>query len=164
MASVEAGHVSVWRIAKHTREFAADDINGGGAAAVGGRWNSEGKHVVYAATSVSLCVLETLAHLGDDIHCRNRFLVAIDIPARLWTERQTLSAQDLPKTWLAEPAGMDTVRLGDHWLTHANELLLLVPSVIVPEEFNLLINPGHKHARQIKARVVRPFIYDPRLA
>lgn len=109
-------------------------------------------------------MLETLAHLGDDIHCRNRFLVAIDIPAKLWTERQTLSAQDLPQTWLAEPAGMDTVRLGDHWLTHANELLLLVPSVIVPEEFNLLINPGHKHARQIKARVVRPFIYDPRLA
>lgn len=41
MASVEAGQVSVWRIAKHTREFAADDINGGGAAAVGGRWALE---------------------------------------------------------------------------------------------------------------------------
>ena len=70
MASVEAGQVSVWRIAKHTREFAADDINGGGAAAVGGRWNSEGKHVVYAATSVSLCVLETLAHLDLNIQQR----------------------------------------------------------------------------------------------
>jgi len=164
MASGEAGQITAWRIAKHTREFAAYDISGGGAAAVGGRWNSEGKHVVYAATSVSLCVLETLAHLGDDIHCRNRFLVAIDIPAGLWSKRKTLTTQDLPTTWLAEPAGMDTVRLGDHWLTQANELLLLVPSVIVPEEFNLLINPGHKLAKQITARVVRPFVYDPRLA
>jgi RES domain-containing protein len=164
MASAEAAPVTVWRIAKHTREFAAEELSGGGAAAVGGRWNSEGKQVVYAATSISLCVLETLAHLGDDVHCRNRFLVAIDIPARLWEKRSLLSAEDLPVTWLAEPAGMDTVRLGDQWLTQANELLLLVPSVIVPEEFNLMINPSQKNASQIKARVVRPFVYDPRLA
>lgn len=59
---------------------------------------------------------------------------------------------------------METVNLGNEWLQKGDGLLLLVPSVIVHEEFNVLINPKHKDADKIKARVVRPFVYDPRLA
>jgi RES domain-containing protein len=154
---------TLWRIAKHTRDFAADDLTGGGAATTGGRWNSEGAPVVYASSSISLCTLETLAHLGDDINCRNRFLVAIDIPTQLWKKRKLLAAENLPVTWMAEPPGMDSIQLADRWLKHGGELLLLVPSVIVHEEFNVLINPKHKDAHLITAKVVRPFIYDPRL-
>lgn len=156
--------VTVWRIAKHTRDFKADDLSGGGAAAVGGRWNGVGNHVVYAGTSISLCTLETLAHIGDDIASRNRFLVAIDIPHKLWESRKILDHRELPVTWIAEPPGMDTVELGNNWLQQGGELLLMVPSVIVHEEFNVLINPKHKDADKIKARVVRPYVYDPRLA
>jgi RES domain-containing protein len=156
--------VTVWRIAKHTRDFRADDLSGGGTAAFGGRWNGVGEHVVYASTSISLSTLETLAHIGDDIACRNRFLVAIEIPRKLWEARKVLRPEDLPETWLAEPSGMDTVNLGNDWLQKGGELLLLVPSIIVHEEFNVLINPNHKDADKIKARVVRPFVYDPRLA
>ncbi len=83
MTSSSSTHITVWRIAKQTKDFKADDLSGGGAASVGGRWNSEGNHVVYAGTSVSLCALETLEHIGDDIASRNRFLVAIEIPAKL---------------------------------------------------------------------------------
>lgn len=164
MATGGAGSVTVWRIAKHTRDFRADDLSGGGAAATGGRWNGVGNHVVYAGTSISLCALETLAHLGDDIACRNRFLVAIEIPHKLWGTRKVMRPQDLPVTWLAEPSGMDTVNLGNDWLQNGSELLLMVPSVIVHEEFNVLINPKHKDAEKIKALVVRPYVYDPRLA
>ena len=154
---------TLWRIAKHTRDFAADDLTGGGAATTGGRWNSEGSPVVYASSSISLCTLETLAHVGDDINCRNRFLVAIDIPTQLWKKRKFLAAENLTVTWMAEPPGMDSIQLADRWLKHGGELLLLVPSVIVHEEFNVLINPKHKDAHLITAKVVRPFIYDPRL-
>ena len=154
---------TVWRIAKETKDFRADDLSGAGAAAVGGRWNSAGNHVVYAASSISLCTLETLAHIGDDVACRNRFLIAIDIPAKLMAGCKTLKASDLPVTWIAEPPGMASVKIGDEWLERSKELCLWVPSVIVPEEVNLLINPKHKDADQLKARVVRPFLYDPRL-
>lgn len=162
MAKV-TGTTTVWRIAKHTRDFRADDLSGGGAAAVGGRWNSIGNPVVYAGSSISLCTLETLAHIGDEIACRNRFLVAIEIPSKLWDERKIVSPANLDPTWVAEPPGMDTVRFGDDWLKSSDELLLCVPSVIVPEEFNVLINPKHKDAPKIKATVVRPYVYDPRL-
>ena len=131
---------------------------------MGARWNGVGNHVVYAGTSISLCTLETLAHIGDDIACRNRFLVAIDIPHQLWERRTVMMPQDLPVTWVAEPPGMDTVKLGNDWLQSGNDLLLLVPSVIVHEEFNVLINPKHKDADKIQARVVRPYVYDPRFA
>lgn len=163
MTSSSSTHTTVWRIAKQTKDFKADDLSGGGAASVGGRWNSEGNHVVYAGTSVSLCTLETLAHIGDDIASRNRFLVAIEIPAKLMVNCKTLNPTDLPVTWVAEPPGMDTMEIGDKWLKSGETLLLLVPSVIVPEEFNVLINPKHKDAHHIKAKVVRPYIYDPRL-
>jgi RES domain-containing protein len=154
---------TLWRIAKHTRDFAADDLSGGGAAAVGGRWNGEGFPVVYASTSISLCTLETLSHMGDDIACRNRFLVVIEIPEKLWVKRKVWRSADLPLTWVAEPPGMETVKLGNAWLKNQDSLLLLVPSVIIHEEFNVLINPLHKDANQLKASVVRPFVYDPRL-
>lgn len=163
MPSNSTTHTTVWRIAKQTKDFKADDLSGGGAAAVGGRWNSEGNHVVYAGTSVSLCTLETLAHIGDDIASRNRFLVAIEIPMKLMANCKVLKPIDLPVTWVTEPPGMDTMKIGDEWLKRGEELLLLVPSVIVPEEFNVLINPKHKDAHHIRAKVVRPYIYDPRL-
>lgn len=163
MSSSSIAHTTLWRIAKHTKDFKADDLSGGGAAAVGGRWNSVGNHVVYAATSIALCALETLAHIGDDIASRNRFLVAIEIPAKLMANCKVLQPTDLPVTWVAEPPGMDTMKIGDEWLKGGHELLLMVPSVIVPEEYNVLINPKHKDAHRIKARVVRPYIYDPRL-
>ena len=163
MSSSLHPYIILWRIAKDTRDFTSTDLTGGGAAITGGRWNSEGNHVVYASTSISLCTLETLAHLGDDIACRNRFLVSIEIPGNLWKNREIRTPKQLPPTWVAEPPGLGSTQVGDAWLKAGNGLLLLVPSVIVPEEFNVLINPKHKGAELIKAKVVRQYIYDFRL-
>lgn len=154
---------SVWRIAKHTKDYRADDLSGGGAAFSGGRWNSEGSAVVYAGTSIALCALETLAHMGVDIHCKNRFLIRIDIPAYVWRKRKVLTPDKLPIAWLAEPAAMDSIKVGDNWLTACSEAVLLVPSVIVHEEFNALINPLHPDANKIRAEITRQYVYDPRL-
>ncbi len=155
--------VSVWRIAKHTAQFAAADLSGEGAKFTGGRWNSKASAVVYSASSIALATLETLAHLGDNIAARNRFLVQIDIPAKVWAQREMIEAAALDPTWLAEPPGSTSISIGDTWLASASAPLLLVPSIIVPEECNVLINPLHPLSKEIKAKVARQFIYDPRL-
>ena len=155
--------LKLWRIAKHTADYEATDLSGGGAKLTGGRWNSKGVPVVYASTTIALATLETLAHLGDNIAIRNIFLVQIKIPVSLWKNREIIAATDLPPTWIAEPPGSTTIEFGNEWLKGTSATLLLVPSVIVPEEYNVLINPVHRGIRQITSSVLRQYIYDPRL-
>lgn len=158
-----SGDVVLWRIAKDTPDYKASDLSGGGAKAMGGRWNSKGLPVVYAASTIALATLETLAHLGDNIAIRNAFLVRIVVPKSLWAARQTIDAASLPLTWVAEPPGAASIGCGDAWLRANTGALMLVPSIIVPEEYNVLINPGHPSAARITAAVTRQYIYDPRL-
>jgi len=154
---------SVWRIAKDTQDYRAIDLTGAGAKKVGGRWNSKGRPVVYASATIALATLETLAHLGERIAIRNAFLVRIAIPEAVWDKREYVTSADLDPTWAAEPPGTATTSFGDAWIDGGSSALLLVPSVIVPEESNVLINPAHPDAKKITAQVERQYIYDPRL-
>ena len=153
----------LWRIAKETPDYPADDLGGGGPKAVGGRWNRKGTAAVYASTSIALATLETLAHLGGNISIRNAFLVRIHVPPALWAQRRIVSIASLPPAWLAEPPGAASVDFGDAWLRAQAHLLLLVPSIIVPEEYNVVINPAHPSAARLSAIVARQHVYDPRL-
>lgn len=153
---------SLWRIAKHTPEYRADDLSGGGAKLTGGRWNSKGHALIYASTTIALATLEPLAHLGDNIAIRNAFIIRIDVPASVWNRREYITPDDLEPTWVAEPPGSTTIYFGDGWISSLSAALLMVPSVIVPEECNVLINPAHADARKIKSTVMRQFVYDPR--
>jgi RES domain-containing protein len=159
MASSE---VILYRISKHTAQYQATDLSGGGAKLTGGRWNRKGTAVVYAASTIALATLEMLAHLGDNIAIRNAFLVSVHIPASVWKRREKIAADDLDATWLAEPPGSTSIDFGDDWLRKKSAPLLLVPSVIIPEEYNILINPAHPLADQVTAVVSRQFMYDPR--
>jgi RES domain-containing protein len=154
--------VVLWRIAQETREYRADDITGLGAAKTGGRWNSIGKRVVYSSRSVALAYLETLAHVGRQTP-RNRFLIRVLVPDNVWDKALWAKERALPKTWRAEPAGIGSVQFGDKWLTGGKSALLCLPSVIVPEDTNVLINPEHEDAALIQARVQRQLLYDARL-
>lgn len=154
--------VALWRIAQETRDYRADDLSGGGAAKTGGRWNSVGQFVVYTSRSVALAYLETLAHLGREAP-RNRFLVRVTVPEKVWKRARWAKEKDLPKTWRAEPAGLGSVQFGDQWLAGGQSALLCLPSVIVPEDTNVLINPNHEDAALIKAKIERHLLYDTRL-
>lgn len=154
----------LWRIATDAREYEAHDLSGKGAEKTGGRWNRPGRAVVYTATTVSLACLETVVHLNADDLPLNRFLVRIEVPGDVWDARQTLAAADLPGGWSAIPEGKVSLDIGSQWLQGAASVLLAVPSVIVPEELNVLINPAHPHAARIAAAKVRPWFYDNRLA
>ena len=152
-----------WRIAKETAKYSADDMSGGGAAASGGRWNHKGYALVYASSSIALACLETLAHLGTGIAGRNRYLIELTVPERAWKARHTQSLATLSPQWSAEPPGIYSMTLGTEWVQKGASAVLAVPSVIIPEEINVLINPNHRDAKKVTVRVVRQFVYDPRL-
>lgn len=153
----------LWRIAKHTSLYKATDLTGGGAKTTGGRWNSKGVSVVYTSTTIALATLETMAHLGD-INIRNAFLAKVAVPQAVWDLREYVEANDFDPTWLAEPPGSTSINYGDDWLRGLTAPLLMVPSAIIPEEYNVLVNPVHPLSRKITSTVLRQYIYDPRFA
>lgn len=153
----------IWRIASDTPDWEAHNLSGRGAELLGGRWNRPGTPVVYCAGSIALAALETAVHVEADDLPLNRFLVSVSIPDALWKARMVHTAQSLPVGWTARPAGKVSLDLGDAWLAASSTALLQVPSVIVPEEFNVLINPQHPGAAQIKAVKVRAWRLDERV-
>jgi len=152
--------VKLWRIAAETRTYPATDLSGIGAASHPGRWNDQGEPVVYCATSMALAVLETVAHLDDAGFPQNRFLVEIDVPQDVWSKCEQVEITALPPAWNAIPAGQASVKFGSAWLLSRRSPILLVPSVIVPDEACALINPSHPLASQLTARAIRRFDYS----
>jgi len=156
--------VSLWRIASDTPDWTAEDLEGKGAAADGARWNHPGERVLYAATSISLAAWETRAHMGRAGAALpwNRFLVLLQVPDEVWEARIELP-RPWPVGWNAIPEGRASRALGSAWLASAASALLAVPSVIVEEECNVLVNPAHPDARRLFAAKTRRFLYDPRV-
>jgi len=152
--------VKLWRIAAETRKYAATDLSGAGAATRPGRWNDDKEPVIYCAPTIALAVLETAAHVDDTGLPLNKFIVEIDVPDDVWASRETLKVATLPPTWAAIPAGRASVVIGSEWLSSLRSAILMVPSVIVPEESAALINPRHGDAAVITASVLRLFEYD----
>lgn len=149
----------LWRIAAETRKHRADDLAGAGAARHPGRWNDEGQPALYTAPTIAMAVLETAAHIDDGGLPLNRYLVRVEVPDHVWAAREVLDVSRLPVTWSAIPAGRASVRSGADWLRGMTAAILEVPSVIVPEESVVVINPLHPDAEGIAAKIVRRFDY-----
>jgi RES domain-containing protein len=145
--------MKAWRIATDTPDYTAEDLSGAGAKVSGGRWNRKGNAMVYCASNISLAVLETFVHLKAGGLPLNRYLVELDIPTAVWKKAARLIVP--PIGWDAIPTGRVSLDEGDAWLKSNKSAVMLVPSVIVPEECNVLINPGHPDTRHIKANKVR---------
>lgn len=152
--------VTLWRIAAQTREYKANDLSGAGAAKYPGRWNAPGEHFVYAARTLSLAVLETAAHVDDSGLPLNRFVVEISVPLKVWNARQELVLTELDPAWCAVPAGKASMDTGSDWYKSNKSALLLAPSVVVPEEFAVLINATHPDASAISASTIRLFEFN----
>jgi len=156
-------NVSVWRIGADTPDYGAHDLSGKGAEKTGGRWNRKGTPIIYASVSRALACLETVVHIsGGDALPLNRYLVQIKIPMALWGSRSGFDAAH-HVGWDAEPAGKVSIDWGTAWIQGKTTLLAEVPSVIVPEEHNILINPVHPEAAKLAAVKIRKWTYDQRL-
>ncbi|MDB5002480.1 MAG: hypothetical protein JWQ34_705 [Mucilaginibacter sp.] len=142
------------------RSVYADDLSGNGARLYGGRWNSEGKAMVYLASSRSLAVLEALAHLSPTNMPDDYCMITIEAPDSI----DELNINTLPKNWNEYPEQNILKQIGNRFLQQNKQLLLKVPSALVNEEFNYLMNPLHKLATSVKIITKKPFSFDERLA
>ena len=152
--------IALWRIAQEAPSYQAKDLSGTGAKLTGGRWNSIGTPLVYCATSIALATIETVLHLRAGGLPFNRFLVRIDVPDTVWAARIVLDPP--PGGWDAVPAGMASRNAGDAWVASVASALLVVPSVSVPDESNVLINPVHPDTASLTATTLKRWQYDPR--
>ena len=153
----------LWRIATDTPHYRADDLSGTGAKITGGRWNRPGTALVYAAESIALAALETIVHLtGGMLLPLNRILVRIDVPDDVWAARAMFD-RAAGVGWDVEPPGIVSLDWGDAWAAGAATLLAEVPSVVIPEASNVLINPVHAALPALRVTRVRRWTYDGRL-
>jgi len=146
-----------WRIIPS--EHAANAFDGEGARLNGGRWNSPGVRMVYASEHKSLAALEILVHVNPR---RPRPYTAFSLqwPDSL-IERRTLA--QMPADWRQSPPGVSTARLGDEWARQSRSAVLAVPSILIPEEWNFLLNPAHPDFGKITIGPPQAFAFDPRL-
>lgn len=147
----------VWRLARSVYPA----LDGEGARLYGGRWNAPGTPVVYTARSLSLAALELLVHLNPDRLPEDLMAYAIDIPDGLKVHR--IDVEDLPDGWDRRAEDAELRRLGQAWAGAEEAAVLDVPSAVIPEERNVLINPRHPDASEVTIARERPFSFDPRL-
>ena len=145
----------LWRISNHL------SLAGVGALRTSGRWHTRGRRAVYCALTPSAALLEILVHFEIDIQglpVRYR-LLRVEAPNDVSVER--ISVVQLPPDW---PEKADVTRaIGDAWLAKGRAPLMIVPSAIVPETFNVLLNPDHPDARRIVIAKITDHAIDPRL-
>ena len=150
----------LWRLSseRHARNF-----DGGYGISNDGRWNSRGRPVTYCSTVASLTALEKRVHVADPALLPPQVLVAYDMPDSV--SRRTIEVEDLPSDWTLRET--HTQAIGDPWLDSKMEVLLFVPSVILPianvPDRNVLINHRAAAAAVIHIAGVIPFTFDPRL-
>ena len=135
------------------------DLSGWGAATYGGRWNSKNTYVVYTAHNRALALLETLVHIGK-IPETGFCIATIFIPD---DSIDVCQVENLPIHWAESPPPDVLKTVGDSFVRSNQFLALKIPSVIMPEDFNILLNPAHKDFNRVKIIADRPLRVDERL-
>lgn len=134
----------------------------GASLSKGNRWNGLNSRMVYTSESRALATLEISVHidLSEDLPY-DRYYIEIDLPDTLFILE--LAEKDLPKNWDAKPPIYATQRIGDAFIAQNEAAVLKVPSSIIPDEYNYLINPNHPDAATIKITEVQKMNFDKRL-
>jgi len=139
--------------------YASTALSGEGARLYGGRWNPPGLRCVYAAGSRALAVLEMLVHLSPKTRGIEYRLIEVDVPDNL-VGPQFL----MPEGWNVHPAGTSSQQYGAQWLKSARHVALRVPSVVIPQEYNVILNPEAAGFDRIRLIDESSFKLDLRLA
>jgi RES domain-containing protein len=143
----------VYRLVR--RERAADALSGEGARRYGGRWNPPGTAVVYASESRALAILETFVHLTLEARVLAFVLFTLDLPARAQLRRR---ADTRPPRSLSA-----SQEAGHVWVQDGDALALVVPSLVVPQEKNYVLNVAHPQFAGVTVASREPFSFDERL-
>jgi len=138
-------------------------LTGIGASMVEGyRWNSIYTKIVYTTESRALSTLEVSVHLdiSEDLP-NDRYYVEIEVPDEIIL--QEVNLEDLLEGWDSKPPILTTQTIGDDFINYNEAAILKVPSSIVPQEFNYMINPNHRDASKIKVLSTAKMMFDTRL-
>lgn len=135
-------------------------FSGEGASQYGGRWNSIGTPIVYTAGTQSLAILEVVVHVESERQLEHYSLFEISFEQRLVLE---LSLDSLPEDWQSDPAPESAKAIGDQWVKQADSLVLQVPSTIVNDTPNYIINPYHPDLNKLNIIGPIPYPIDPRI-
>ena len=152
--------MKVFRVERE--KYLKTTLEGIGAAFTEGyRWNSLNTYLVYSAESRTLATLEVFVHLdlSEDLPM-DRHYVEIDIPDDIAILE--LKYEDLPDGWDSKPPILETQYIGDDFVKEKVAAVMKVPSCIVKQEFNYLINPNHPDVRRILVESTTPFQFDSR--
>lgn len=143
------------------RKFSAAWFDGEGAFRYGGRWNSRGARVFYAAESLALAAMEMLVHLNSE-----ELLRAYSYVTAEFDEDFVLAVEDfkdLPDDWNASPPPLELQQIGDDWVKSAASAVLRVPTSVLPVGSNYLFNLGHPDFTKIELGEPQTFVFDKRL-
>ncbi|MEO7800858.1 MAG: RES family NAD+ phosphorylase [Ginsengibacter sp.] len=135
----------------------AEDFSGEGARLFGGRWNSPGIAGLYASQFISLCILEIIVRTDKHYLPVDYKLISLEIPDELISE---IHLKKLKAEWASHY--QYTQWIGEEFLKSNQSLALKVPSVIVPQEHNFLINPNHPNFKKLKLISIEPLEFDKR--
>lgn len=144
----------LWRVSNYA------SLDGAGGLYASARWHTKGWPVIYCAQTPSTALLETLVHMEIDAEDRPEYfkVLKISVPETVSAER--LDVTTAPANW---PSDLSISRMiGDQWLAERRTLLLEVPSVLVPETWNVLVNPLHPEAASMAIEMVYEHPFDAR--
>jgi RES domain-containing protein len=128
---------------------------------ISGRWNRNGETVIYASTSRSLSILENLVHRGKFGMGANFLLFILNIPESFTAQIVTL--ENLSSNWSKSNSYSECQKIGSEWYQKSLNPCLVVPSAIIPEESNIVINAKHSQFSMIKIERVYSYSIDDRL-
>lgn len=126
----------------------------------GGRWNNAGTPCIYTASSRSLSILEYAANVKLEYLPANLAMTMYKLPDACWRE---FPINELPENWQERPSPAEPAIFGSNLLQKGEHLALRMPSVIVPEEYNFILNPLHRDFHKVKVLGAGPFVFDPRI-
>jgi RES domain-containing protein len=150
--------MQVWRISK--AKYAEAAFNGEGARLFSGRWNPTGVRMVYTSSSLALAALEFFVHLDPSVAPDDLVSISASIPSNLKVEK--ILAKDLPEDW-REIENLGRQAMGAGWIQQNRSVALQVPSAVIEEEWNILLNPAHPDFSQIEVASSKPFRFDDRM-
>lgn len=125
------------------------------------RWNSNDVKVIYTSNSRALACLENVVHRSKLGLSTNFSVMEIDIPNSIAITEVYL--KDLPKNWDQFNQMHQMQKIGDLWIEECKTVILKVPSSIIHDECNYLLNPNHLDYKKIKLVATRPFLFDDRI-
>ena len=147
-----------WRIVK--QRHAENAFDGEGARLYGGRWNSPGVPAVYASESRALATLEVLAGLQSNSPLPSYILIPAEFDESIVL---AIGLDEVPADWRQSPPASSTRKIGDDWIARGDSAVLRVPSTLVQEESNFVLNPRHPDFSLIRIGEPEPLVMDPRL-